>query len=46
VRGSNEFNAPGAAFETTSILAAPIGPLTLSAVSVTTHQLSISVPLR
>lgn len=28
-----------------SILAAPTGPLTLTAVNVTTHQLSISVPL-
>ena len=28
-----------------NILAAPTGPLTLTPVSVTTHQLSVSVPL-
>jgi hypothetical protein len=31
---------------TSNVLAAPAGPLTLTDVRVTTHQFSISVPLR
>jgi hypothetical protein len=34
------------AFSGTNVLAAPAGPLTLTDVKVTTHQFSISVPLR
>jgi hypothetical protein len=33
------------AFGSTGILAAPSGPLTLTPVSITSHQLSIAVPL-
>jgi len=33
------------AFGATGILAAPNGPLTLTPVTITTHQLSIAVPL-
>ena len=32
-------------FGSSNVLAAPSGPLTLTPVSVTTHQLSLSVPL-
>lgn len=44
---NNQFvNTPDvAALGSTNVLAAPNGPLTLTPVSVTTHQLSLSVPL-
>jgi hypothetical protein len=43
---TNQFVAvPDAALGSTNVLAAPNGPLTLTPVRVTTHQLSLSVPL-
>lgn len=43
---TNQFVAmPDAALGSANVLAAPNGPLTLTPVSVTTHQLSLSVPL-
>jgi hypothetical protein len=38
-------DAPGAALQS-NILVAPSGPLTMSEVKVTTHQITISLPLR
>ncbi|HET7374980.1 MAG TPA: hypothetical protein VFJ20_16440 [Gemmatimonadaceae bacterium] len=40
------FDAPVALSAGSNILAAPTGPLTLTGVAVTTHQISVSLPIR
>ena len=40
------FDAPVALSSGSNILAAPSGPLTLTPVGVTTHQISVSLPIR
>lgn len=45
ITSNNQFVPDVAAIGSSNVLAVPAGPLTLTPVSVTTHQLSLSVPL-